>query len=473
MNKAILILLISFLVISCQSNQKKKIAKEKISLNGNWEYLGFGKAIVIGDSIVHSYLTSSVGNVRTSDNSSKDFFNYYSVDTLSNDTLLLKDGVKTFKLFRSDKDFAKHVNDSLANDPIYNFEVLWNTFNEQYAYFKERDIDWNQMYKKYQAQVNTKTKPLELYTLFEKMLGEIEDGHVSIDLPDHLEEAYHALKENKATSGNDEDQGELQQKIRTKIVEDYLKAPKDFNRGSVYYGKINEDIAYVQIQNMVTMAHYPISDTLSKEQFWEKWWQNLNTANNYHDDVREGTRLMMDSILRDLGDVKAYVIDLRFNGGGFDDASVEILNHFVSRKTDFSTKKVRLGNEFTEKQVMSLFPAEEIFTGRLYILTSHQTASAAELLVLGAKEIRDSKNIGSTTEGIFSDILSKKLPNGWTYGLSNMVYESMDGVNYEQVGLQPDYPLNYPVKSNEFYTYLAEDLKDGDNAIEKVIALEK
>jgi hypothetical protein len=473
MNRTFLILLISILALSCQTNQKKKIEKEKVNLNGNWEYLGFGKAIVIGDSIVKSYHTSTVGNVQTSDNSSSDFFKYYTVDTLSKNSILLKDGVKTFELFRSDKDFAKNVNDSLANDPKYNFEVLWNTFNEQYVYFEEREMDWTKIYEKYEPQVKSEIKPLELYLIFEKMLGELNDGHVSINLPDEIEEDYEKQLESNETETDEELSYDLVKKVKNKITETYLKDVNLYNRGDLKWGMINEDIAYLQTSNMIGWANYPIADSLSKKQFWDEWWNYLNKADNHHDDVANGTRYIMDSIVKTIGNAKACIIDLRFNGGGFDDVSVEILNHFISKKTDICTKKVRQGEKFTEKQKMSLIPSENNFEGNLYILTSHETASAAELLVLGSKEIPNSKIIGSTTEGVFSDILHKKLPNGWTYGLSNMVYESLDGISYEEIGITPDYELNYPAKSKDFYEYLYADLKDGDDAIEKVINLIK
>lgn len=120
---------------------------------------------------------------------------------------------------------------------------------------------------------------------------------------------------------------------------------------------------------------------------------------------------------------------------------------------------------------MSINPSINNFGGKVYVLTSHLIASASELLVLGAKELPNSKIIGSTTEGIFSDILSIKIPNGWNYGLSNMVYQNMNGVSYENTGIEPDYNLDYPINSNQFYEYLLTDLKDGDDAIEKVIEL--
>lgn len=461
------------LTFACQNGPKEPVKKETVDLNGNWEYLGFGRARVIDDSIIKSYHTSSAGNVRMSDNSAEDFFKYYTVDTLSNDTILLKDGVKIFKLFRSDIDFEKKVNDSLANDPKYNFEVLWNTFNEQYCYFKERNIDWNGMYKTYAPQVKTDTKPLELFLLFEKMLGEISDGHITIDVPDELEEAYVNQQSISSTENDVDIPDGLDKKVKNRIIEKHLKKVSKFNQGELKWGMVDEDVAYIQTSNMISWAHYPIADSLSKDQFWEAWWNRLNTADNYHDDVAKGTRFMMDSIVSTIKNAKACIIDLRFNGGGFDDASVEILNHFVSKETDICTKKVRLDNSFTEKQLMTLTPTQNTFKGKLFVLTSHETASAAELLVLGAREIPNATIIGSTTEGVFSDILSKRLPNGWNYGLSNMIYQSMDGVSYEEVGLAPDILLEYPVKSKDFYEYLFEDVADGDDAIEKAVEFVK
>ncbi|MEP3209580.1 MAG: S41 family peptidase [Maribacter sp.] len=473
MRKIIAVLLISIVTFSCQNNTKKVTKKETVDLKGNWEYLGFGRARVIGDSIVESYHTSTAGNVRMSDNSVKDFFTYYKVDTLSNDTILIKDGVKVFKLFRSDTDFVQKVNDSLANDPKYNFEVLWNTFNEQYCYFKERNIDWDTMYETYAPQVKADTEPLELFLLFEKMLGEINDGHISIDVPDALEEAYQKQKAHTPTANAEDVPKGLEKKVKNLVIEKHLKKLGEFNQGELQWGMVNDDVAYIQTSNMISWAHYQSANSKPKEEFWEEWWGRLNEADNYHEDVAEGARFMMDSIVGTIENAKACIIDLRFNGGGFDDASIEILNHFVSQETAMGTKKVRLGQGFTEKHLITLTPSKKTFKRKVFVLTSHQTASAAEVLVLGSKEIPNARTVGSTTEGVFSDILNKRLPNGWNYGLSNMIYESMEGVSYEEVGITPDVKLAYPENSKDFYEYLLEDIKNGDDAIEQVLALVK
>ncbi|QCX01424.1 S41 family peptidase [Aggregatimonas sangjinii] len=469
MHKLISIFFTSILLLSCETNKSKSTENQEIDLRGNWEYLGFGKAISINDSIVKGFHISSVGNVPLSDNNLSDYFEYYTVDTLSNDTILLKDGVKTFKLFRSDKDFEKDIHEDLSNDPNYNFEVLWHTFNEQYCYFKERSIDWKALYNNYAPQVQSNMEPLPLFLLFEKMLGEIQDGHISIDVPDELEEAYENQTADNGKESNEDIPEGLEKRVKDRIVEKHLKTFGRFNQGELKWGMVDTHVAYMQTSNMISWAHYPIADSLSKDQFWSEWWKKLNQAKNHHDDVAEGTRFIMDSIVRTVADAKAFIIDLRFNGGGFDDASVEILNHFIHNKTEIGTKKVKLGGGFTEKQSIMLTPSERPFKGKLFILTSHETASAAELLVLGSKELPNAKIIGGTTEGVFSDILRKKLPNGWKYGLSNMIYESVDGVSYEEVGISPDITLDYPVRSKDFYEYLLEDVKDGDDAILKVI----
>ena len=71
-------------------------------------------------------------------------------------------------------------------------------------------------------------------------------------------------------------------------------------------------------------------------------------------------------------------------------------------------------------------------------LTSSATASAAEIFTLSTMGFPHVTRVEEPTRGILSDILGKRLPNGWTVGLSNEVYTSSDGMVYEGVGIPPD-----------------------------------
>jgi carboxyl-terminal processing protease len=52
------------------------------------------------------------------------------------------------------------------------------------------------------------------------------------------------------------------------------------------------------------------------------------------------------------------------------------------------------------------------------------------------------KRIGSATSGAISTALEKKLPNGWSYAISNEIYMDNKGKCYENIGILVDYELN-------------------------------
>jgi len=46
--------------------------------------------------------------------------------------------------------------------------------------------------------------------------------------------------------------------------------------------------------------------------------------------------------------------------------------------------------------------------------------------------------IGENTQGVFSDVLDRRLPNGWTFGLPNEVYRTPEGRTFDGTGIPPD-----------------------------------
>jgi C-terminal processing protease CtpA/Prc len=46
--------------------------------------------------------------------------------------------------------------------------------------------------------------------------------------------------------------------------------------------------------------------------------------------------------------------------------------------------------------------------------------------------------IGENTQGVFSDVLARRLPNGWTFGLPNELYRTADGTAFDGLGIPPD-----------------------------------
>ena len=136
-------------------------------------------------------------------------------------------------------------------------------------------------------------------------------------------------------------------------------------------------------------------------------------------------------------------------------------------------KKRRIGKKSSDGKTISIKPIDPSYGKSVYILTSSYSVSAAETMILSTLNFPNFKKVGATTRGAFSNLLEKKLPNGWAYTLSNEIYESINGKVYEAIGIPPDYKIEYPSETNKLFRTLSSELESRDRAIEKVINLER
>ena len=315
-----------------------------------------------------------------------------------------------------------------------NFDHFWNIFNDYYAFFEARNIDWAQ-YESLRDQVTSDN----LYDTIEELLYIIDDCHVSLydeDLDIDILSGYPGLLEqlNMHLSGNLvienlEDFFDLgNQKIET-IVFDYLGGEFDIDdRNNILWGLINEDTGYI---NVASMEGY--GSNLSNE------IASLNT--------------LLDTIMGDLeaSGVSKLVIDIRYNDGGFDTVALDIASRFMDQERVSYFKKARLGDGFTENMPFSVAPKGSFqFTGDIVLLTSPFTVSAGELFTLCLKDLPYVTLVGENTAGAFSTILEHALPNGALVGLSNEIYSDAQGEVFEIVGIGPDNEDNQvPFLSNQ------------------------
>jgi hypothetical protein len=54
------------------------------------------------------------------------------------------------------------------------------------------------------------------------------------------------------------------------------------------------------------------------------------------------------------------------------------------------------------------------------------------MALLGRKPVVS--RIGENTQGVFSDVLTRHLPNGWSFGLPNEIYLTEDGKAFDGLG---------------------------------------
>lgn len=437
-------------------------SKTDDQLYGVWNSIGYGMQLEIAKkTTILRDIYASGCNVNTKLPTAY-LEEFYTITKLTKDSLQIKEGFTRYDFVRSKtSEGCKKSKDN----PLSNFDALWETFNENYVFFELREVNWNTLRDKYRKRLSKKSTDLELYNVLDEMISELNDGHVSLDMPDALEE--------KLDDNDEEDLDNLREKVISTINNKYIPKHKTYNNGKINWGLITDEISYVQFNDFFTLANYDIASDLSSKDFTNQYWKKAEESESYTKDVLASFKKQMKLIYNDIKNTKTCIIDVRFNGGGFDQIGLEILSYFTNEKTIAFSKKARFGKGFTKPQTIYTEPNGMNYKGNLYILTSPETASAAETFVIASQNIENVYRVGSNTEGVLSDVLSKELPNGWEYGLSNEIYENADGKCYEKMGIPSDYLLEYTRNTKGFYENLWLELKTNDNAIEKVLDLHK
>ena len=468
-----LLVIISFL--SCD------LAAEKSELDGVWKSLGYGRIVKIKAG---EFIMADVTSISCMPLIAGEISDFGQDLKIENDTLVYKDGINNYFFVRVDdaplvckKDAAEYVEaQEKINDPEYNFEVLWETFKDHYAYFELRNVDPEKMYAEYRPKVTAATTDAELFLVLYEMLESFDDGHIGIEATNEIEEEAERLyleREKKEKEAEENSEEELRNyNVAAQVAEKYIPEGKSIKNGNLRWGKLKNNVGYFQLNQMMGMADYGISDTLSFRDYWMTYFEKMETVENGNEDEMIGIRESLDVIMTDLQNTDALIIDVRFNGGGKDEVGMAVLERLNDKERMVFTKKGKMGNGFTPLVKVTQTSSKNAYSKPVYLLISCESASATEIMTLSSLSLPNITRIGSRTEGVFSDVLDKELPNGWKIGLSSEVYLDLNGNNYEGKGIAPDVEIGYERDTQKFLQKVIADLAvSGDQAIEKSIEL--
>lgn len=284
-----------------------------------------------------------------------------------------------------------------AEYPIAIFENIWTTFNEEYAPFEERGVDWLTAYETYRPQVDASTSNDELYAVVTDMLKTLNDGHVSLTAPDR--EVFHSNKVRRERADD--------QLFSISLVKNYL-AP-GFTEGeeqSYLYGKINsEDLGYIFF------------------------------------DYVGGNLLKLNDFLAKYEEMDGFIIDLRHNKGGDFTFGFSEIGRLADQSRYVFRSKTKNGpklNDYTEWHEWYIHPKGSYVDQSIVVLTDRYTISAGERLVMALMTLPNTTIMGDTTNGAHGTLVGRELANGWFYSLVPQKVEMYDGKSYEGIGLAPD-----------------------------------
>lgn len=468
---AALIIIITFL--SCE--QKNKITT---SMNGTWKSIGSGWILDIKDSI--SYQFYDITPVSCIQNRKGNFKELEKSLTLTNDTLNLLKGVIRYQFTRTHELPKLCVNNDKQKkkNPIYNFEVFAETVKEHYAFFEINDINWGTLYNKQKKKLTENSTNVELYQVIEETLDLLNDNHAFLEATDEVYVTLESQSEpiEKTESEKLPEYGDFQ--VAKMVAEHHMIEEMTKNSWLIQWGKMTENIGFIQIKAMWLYADLGIPKQLINEiGYVDAYVQTFHKM--YEGDYIQkeiiGVSKQLDKIMKDLSEMKSIVIDIRFNGGGQDAVSFEILSRFISKeKLQIATQQLRNGNKWTNVLPLYIKGTKNAYKRPVYVLTSQQTGSAAEAFSIATLAIDNTKRIGSKTSGAISTALEKILPNGWSFAISNEIYMDNNGKTYENIGIPVDYKLSYSKDRQAFFSSIVDDLEgDKKNILRAISILEK
>ncbi|WP_338791791.1 S41 family peptidase [Bernardetia sp. MNP-M8] len=305
----------------------------------------------------------------------------------------------TFLLFSCEKGFFEEP----VNDPETNFEIFWKEFDEYYAPFEFKDLNWQDEYSQNRPLVTPITTNEELWNICTQMIDKLDDSHT------FMIDYYHDKK--FFLSGSRTREHAIAEFSRKVVRENYMNFLYEVARDTaITYGLIQgKNIGYIHFGDM---------------------------QGDYPRDIQK--------IVEKFDNTEGLIVDIRNNGGGDPDYAFTSAGAFSDGEHFIFTVQSKNGSahdDFDEPtKKITQKPDGYRYLKPVVLITDRQTISAGEDFCLNMKAFSHVYHIGDKTSGGTSNLSAiRTLPNGWAFGFSYQKTLSPSGVSFEGVGIPPDF----------------------------------
>ena len=308
-----------------------------------------------------------------------------------------------------------------TTDPIKNFELVWNLFNDSYASFEEKKIDWQAVYENYRPQITATTTEQELYDIFKAMLLPLNDGHVNLRAPS-LNSGFTASRPSRIIEALEPIPGKDRREAFNTMIWQSLQEngfkPLKF-MGPEYDGR--PLFAYTDNGKL---GYLRFTRSFSNRAFLHISFLNAR----------------LEKIFSTFKELDGLIVDVRFNQGGDNSFVKKLAGRFVEDRQPSFYIQVRKNGTFGQAKEQYIRPVgnTQFLNKPLVVLTNDKTLSAGDLFSLIMSQLPNATLIGEPSNGSYSDLSAKKLPNGWVVTWSHQRYLSLEKVNYEGKGTPVD-----------------------------------
>ena len=286
-----------------------------------------------------------------------------------------------------------------ANDPVANFESMWNTANAKYSFFAYKNINWAMVYDIYRPQIREDMSDYELFDVLGNMLNELKDGHVNLIAPFDI--SRYNLKQN------------VPENFDFRLLKDhYIGWDYQITGGLVntIFERDNHHIGYIY----------------------------YGSFSNFVENAD------IDYVIARLWQTDGIILDVRNNGGGSVNNIYTLGSRFADAKRLIYSSRLKSGpgpDDFTNASDVYMEPrGARQYTKKVILLTNRGCFSATSFFTTAMKAFPNVVQVGDTTGGGLGAPAGFELPNGWGYRFSVSQTLAPNGENWEN-GVPPDVPV--------------------------------
>ena len=424
------------------------IASPRISsLDGVWRSLGYGEVLEIKGSQVKSFEVTATtcvpdgtaqrvdmqiaGREATFKTAEGSVF-FIRAGGTSDHRVLHNEGSASDVRIDRIPSLPAVCSDPTPDTPEGNFEVFSRTWAEHYISFDLKKTDWAKVVETNRTKITPKTTPTELFDIFDGMIAPFNDTHTFISASNLKRESSRLRPGTERLIKGDH--GEFRRKGVPALLavtdRAYVKGPlRKWCNDQIQYGHIDDATGYLRI---ISFSGY------SKEGGFAGGLGALEAA--------------LDAIFSEPAP-RGLVIDVRINFGGDDPYGLAIAARLAGSEYLAYTKVARADpvdrNKWTPGDPSLVRPSPRPgFRGPIVELIGPLTISAGETFTQALMgRTPHITRIGENTQGVFSDVLGRRLPNGWHFGLPNEVFRTPDGTAFDGIGIAPD--IRVPVFADD------------------------
>jgi hypothetical protein len=406
-------------------------------LSGVWRSEGYGLVFALSDTLMQEYEISAGGCLfaqsfkpvaRTGPGIEAAYGANGRVALImtgsgADSKRLQGEGAASYISLRRVAEFPRNCRDGVPNTPMGVFDVFSATWAEHYILFDEHHAIWPATVAAARARVSPTMSQDSLFDLLAGMIEPFHNAHTFVAAP-ALKRSTRTLRE-----GTDRVMKHPGAEFRSKDLptlfaaadQKYLKSPlREFCNGMVLFGNLDDSTGYLRILG---------ESGYTKQGDFASGLVALEAS--------------LDTIFSDRR-MSGLVIDVRINFGGADPYGLALASRLTDREYLAYSKEARADpsdrTRWTPGQPSMVRPSTRpSFRGAVAELIGPVTISAGEtttqaLMGRTPHVIR----IGENTQGVFSDVLVRTLPNGWRFGLPNEVFRTADGRIFDITGIPPD-----------------------------------